>query len=94
MQYDYGMRTVGFNGWVLENLPLINEKREPPPNIIPAFLISLVIIAVCILICLGLFWLKKRRDDKLRDLLDEYKEDGETGEQKKKSIHQVDLDDY
>lgn len=91
--YDYSTQTVGFNGFMQTNLPIIGEKSEKYSGI-PIWIVIVIAIFVmafigCILIC----FLNKRKT-KLRNLLDEYNDDGETGEKKKKNIHEVDLDDY
>jgi hypothetical protein len=91
--YDYSTQTIGFNGYMLTGLPVIGEKSEKNDGI-PIWIVivgAIVVMALigCILICV----LNKRKS-KLRNLLDEYENDGETGEKKKKNIHEVDLDDY
>ena len=91
--YDYSSQTIGFNGFMQTDLPILGEKGEKY-NGIPIWIVIIIAIAVmalvgCVLIC----YLSKRKS-RLRNLLDEYNSDGETGEPKKKNIHEVDIDDY
>ena len=78
---------------MLKNLPVIEEKSEKYTGV-PIWIIivgAIVVMAIigCILICVV-----NRRKTRLRNLLDEYNDDGETGEKKRKNMHEVDLDDY
>jgi uncharacterized membrane-anchored protein YhcB (DUF1043 family) len=74
-------------------LPIIGEKSEKS-NSIPIWIVIILAIVVMALIGCILICILNKRKSKLRNLLDEYEEDGETGEKKKKNIHEVDLDDY
>jgi hypothetical protein len=90
--YDYANQTIGFNGYMLTGLPLLGEKSEKYDGIPIWIVIILAILGMALLGCI-LICIVSKRKAKLRNLLDEYN-DGETGEKKKKNIHEVDLDDY
>jgi phosphotransferase system glucose/maltose/N-acetylglucosamine-specific IIC component len=91
--YDYSAQTIGFNGYMQTGLPIIGEKSEKN-NSIPIWIVIILAIVVMALIGCILICILNKRKSKLRNLLDEYEEDGETAEKKKKNIHEVDLDDY
>ena len=82
--YDYPTQTIGFNGFVLLNLPVISQK--PFYQLIPTW-------GIVLLICAGLgiiasfvyFYLQKRKNNKLK------KELGYNG---KINQEEIDLDDY
>ncbi len=91
--YDYSTQTIGFNGYMQTGLPVIGEKSEKYDGIPIWIVIVLAILVMALIGCILICVLNKRKT-KLRNLLDEYENDGETGEKKKKNIHEVDIDDY
>lgn len=91
--YDYSAQTIGFNGYMQAGLPVIGEKSERYDGI-PIWIVIVGAILVMALIGCILICVLNKRKTKLRNLLDEYENDGETGEKKKKNIHEVDIDDY
>ncbi len=86
VQYDYSARTVGFNGFVIENLPVINEKGEKS-GLIGGWTVFLIILIIAAVIASGYYGykLKKQREVKLKSLLDMYEAGDEDAEKK---IHQ------
>jgi hypothetical protein len=92
--YDYQSQTLGFNGYVLENLPILKEKSEKPEPGFPIWLvIILALLGMSIITCLCIFYVMKRKNTRLRSLLNEYNDqddeeeeddEDETGEKSKK----------
>jgi hypothetical protein len=79
VMYDYVNKQVGFNGYVLEGLPVIEGQKERTPDGIPPFLYALIVLAsVGIIGCVIFFLIKKKKDDELRrNLVDMYNSAGE-----------------
>jgi hypothetical protein len=55
--------------------------------------IIIALIVMAVLACLAIWYINKRKSARLRSLLVQYP-DGETGENRKRNINEVDLDDY
>ena len=78
-------------------MPVIDEgKKKGSPGTHPLTIVIILFFGIATATVIGYFVMKKQREAKLRNLLDEY-EDGETGEKKSKKlekINEVDLNDY
>ena len=83
-QYDYQTQTVGFNGFVLLDLPIITQK--PYYQFLPTWGIVLLALAgVGLIASFVYFYIQKRKNDKLNK---------ELGYNDKINQEEIDLDDY
>lgn len=82
--YNYTSQSVGFSGFVLEGLPVIEEKNDKPFLAWWAWIL-LIGGMIGVVSCLSYFYIQKKKNEKLRS---------EFGENYKVNKEEIDLDDY